>query len=142
MMQKPEKNDKPWYLGTHLSVLSKSYPIYTNMTGFRCFSKSLILHPCPLDKISLSIGRVNITPSNISQDILIPEEYPQTVGLILAGITSLNGLILLERQSGFVERPMGNLVKGHWCFILSRYWMLKCNEGHQFYNINCLLMVF
>ena len=26
-------------MGTHLRVLSKSYPMNTNMTGFRCFSK-------------------------------------------------------------------------------------------------------
>ena len=26
-------------MGTHLRVLLKSYPMNTNMTGFRCFSK-------------------------------------------------------------------------------------------------------
>ena len=34
--------------------LSKSYPMNTNMTGFRWFSN----HPCAFDESSLSIGRV------------------------------------------------------------------------------------
>ena len=39
MMQKPEKLLKPWQMGTHLRVLHESYPMHTNMTGFRWFSK-------------------------------------------------------------------------------------------------------
>ena len=35
----PWKWLKPWHMGTHLRVLSESYPMITNMTGFRCFSK-------------------------------------------------------------------------------------------------------
>ena len=31
----PEKWLKTWHMGTHLRVLSKSYPMNTNMTGFR-----------------------------------------------------------------------------------------------------------
>ena len=38
MTQKAEKWLKPWHMGTHLRVLSESYPINTNMTGFRWFS--------------------------------------------------------------------------------------------------------
>ena len=30
-------------MGTHLSALSESYPIDTNMTGFRGFSKFFVL---------------------------------------------------------------------------------------------------
>ena len=30
---------KPWHMGTHLSVLSESYQMNTNKTGFRLFSK-------------------------------------------------------------------------------------------------------
>ena len=37
--KKPEKWLKPWQMGTLLRVLGKSYPMSTNMTGFRCFSK-------------------------------------------------------------------------------------------------------
>ena len=48
MMQKAEKILKPWHMGNHLRVLSKSYPKTTNTTGFRWSSK--ILHPCALDK--------------------------------------------------------------------------------------------
>ena len=44
--------------GTHLRVLSESYPMNTNMIGFIYgFQKSL--RPCALDKSSLIIGRVN-----------------------------------------------------------------------------------
>ena len=42
--------------GTHLGVLSESFLMNTNMTGFRWVSK--ILRPCALDESSLSIGRV------------------------------------------------------------------------------------
>ena len=41
-------------MGTHLRVLSKGYPINTNMIGFRWL-------PCALDEGSLSIGRVKDT---------------------------------------------------------------------------------
>ena len=47
---------KPWYMGTHLRVLSESYLMNTNMTGFRWFPK--YLHFCALDESSLSIWRV------------------------------------------------------------------------------------
>ena len=35
----PEKWLNPWHMGTHLRVLYESYPMITNMTGFRSFSK-------------------------------------------------------------------------------------------------------
>ena len=35
----PEKWLKPWHMGTHLRVLSESYPMNINMIGFRWFSK-------------------------------------------------------------------------------------------------------
>ena len=44
-------------MGTHLRVLSESYPMDTNMTGFKGFSKNFA-KPVFLDKGSLSIGRV------------------------------------------------------------------------------------
>ena len=37
--QKTWKWLKPWHMGTHLKVLSESYPVNTNMTGFTCLSK-------------------------------------------------------------------------------------------------------
>ena len=45
-------------MGTHLRVLNKSYPIDTNMKGFRWFSKEP-LRPCALDESSLNSCRVN-----------------------------------------------------------------------------------
>ena len=33
--KKAEKCLKPWHVGTHLRVLSKSYPMNTNMTRLR-----------------------------------------------------------------------------------------------------------
>ena len=39
MMQKSEKVLNPWHMGTHLRVLSESYLMNTNMTGFGWFSK-------------------------------------------------------------------------------------------------------
>ena len=42
-------------MGTHLRVLSESYPINSNMTGFICFSKIFVPYNA-LDESSLSIG--------------------------------------------------------------------------------------
>ena len=53
---------KPWHMGTHLRVLSKSYPMNTNMTGLDGFQKSL--PTCALDESSLSIRRVNLRQPN------------------------------------------------------------------------------
>ena len=46
---------KTWKMGTHLSVLSESYPMNTNM-GLGGFQK--LLHTWDLDESSFSIGRV------------------------------------------------------------------------------------
>ena len=43
-------------MGTHLRVLSESYPMNTNMTGFRWFSK-IFVSLCLMDESSLSFGR-------------------------------------------------------------------------------------
>ena len=34
-----KNSPKPWHMGTHLKVLTESFLMSTNMTGFRCFSK-------------------------------------------------------------------------------------------------------
>ena len=39
LCKKPEKWVKLLQMGTHMKVLSESFPMNTNMTGFRCFSK-------------------------------------------------------------------------------------------------------
>ena len=59
-------------MGTHLRVLGKSYPMNTNMTGFRRFQRSL--RPCTLDESSLSIGRVSILTAGITSFV---ETYTQ-----------------------------------------------------------------
>ena len=38
--KKSEKRLNPWHMGTHLRVLSESYPINNNLTGFRWISKT------------------------------------------------------------------------------------------------------
>ena len=68
MIQKPEKWLKPWQMGTHLRVLSESYPINTNMTGFRWFSK--ILPSWVLDESSLGIIRVKHTLNSYTREIM------------------------------------------------------------------------
>ena len=35
LCKKLEKSLKPWYMGTHLRVLSERFPMNTNMAGFR-----------------------------------------------------------------------------------------------------------
>ena len=47
---------RPWQMGTHMRVLIESYPMNTNMTGYRWFSK--IFASLYLDESSLSIDRV------------------------------------------------------------------------------------
>ena len=54
--QKPEEWLKPRYMGMHLRVLSESFLMNTDMTGYNGFQKTL--RPCALDESSLSIGRV------------------------------------------------------------------------------------
>ena len=51
-MQNTLKMTEAWSMVTHVRVLSKSYPMNTNMTRYRLFTK-MTLHPC-----SLSIGMV------------------------------------------------------------------------------------
>ena len=55
---------KPWHMGTHLRVLSESYPINTNMTGFRWFQKTL--HSYSVDESRLSIGRVKCSFQHVA----------------------------------------------------------------------------
>ena len=70
---------KPWQMGTHLRVLDKSYPMNTNIAGFRWFS-NFFLHSCALEEISLSIGRVNMIDGFMQcfivvfESIIDPEE--------------------------------------------------------------------
>ena len=56
-LKKPGKWLKPLHMGTHLKVLSESFPMNTIWQGFDEFQKSLL--PRALDEGSLSIVRVN-----------------------------------------------------------------------------------
>ena len=58
MIKKTGKWLKPWHLCTRPRILSESYPMNTNMTGFRWLQK--YLHPC-----YLNIGRVNLLTGNL-----------------------------------------------------------------------------
>ena len=53
--KKPEIWLKPKHMGTHLIVLSESYPMNTNIIGFRWFPKSLL--PCTLGESSPALER-------------------------------------------------------------------------------------
>ena len=55
--KKAEKWLKLWHMATHLRVFAVSYPMNTNITGFRWFSKSL--HPCALDESPCRIGSLS-----------------------------------------------------------------------------------
>ena len=58
--KKPEKWLKPWQMGAHLRVLSESYPMNTNMTRLRRFSKIFAyftIKPC-------LPGHEDVTPSS------------------------------------------------------------------------------
>ena len=60
-------------MGTHLKVLSESFPMNTKMTGFDDFQKSL--RPCALDKCySLSIGRVK--DLHLTSPVIIYKVFP------------------------------------------------------------------
>ena len=43
LLQNPEKWLKPWHMATHLRLLSESFPINTNLVGFRWFSRNLFV---------------------------------------------------------------------------------------------------
>ena len=65
--KKPGKRLTPWHMGTHLRVLSESYPTNTNMTGFRWFSK-ISAFLC-FAKSSLSMGRVKESSNSIKGSV-------------------------------------------------------------------------
>ena len=59
----PEFFLKPWHMGTHLKVLCKTFSINTNMTGFKCFSKTFA-SLCFGWKLASALEGLNITESN------------------------------------------------------------------------------
>ena len=63
-------------MSTHLRVLSESYLMNTNMTGFRCFSKTL--HPYALDESRLSSGRFKYLHIGVSHVRML---YDNAIGI-------------------------------------------------------------
>ena len=79
-------------MATHLRVLRESFPMNTNMMGFRWFSKTL--HPCTSDISSLSIGRVNFSCSQVL-DVVLLMQY-----------TSINDLVIKDRLAKYSQERM------------------------------------
>ena len=71
-------------MGIHLRVLSESYPMNTDMTGFR-FLKIFQLNPWALDESSLSIGwiKVAVNVSSSGKPVLRFMYYVNEPGLTL-----------------------------------------------------------
>ena len=73
-----EKLLKPWHMGTHFRVLSESFPMNTNMTGFRWFSKifvSLCFGPkysaLALEELKLRRHNINDNASSFPKAVLV-----------------------------------------------------------------------
>ena len=89
--RKPEKLLKPWHMGTHLKVLSESFPINTNMTGF-----------CQLH--SQSESRRNFRPSEYNcrnvignREISLPNrQLGMIVVMVNAGSSVLSVLFMAD----------------------------------------------
>ena len=85
--KKTAKLLKPWHMGTHLWVLSESFPMNTNTTVFRWFSEIFAsLYYYALDKSSLSIGRVNpimlrvgTQAGPLQQTCLLDRKFPENI---------------------------------------------------------------
>ena len=93
-------------MGTYLRVLSESYPINTNMTGFRGFSKPLC--PSALDESKLSIGRGQVlfltSSKQDEQDLFIIPRFryklpAQSVDWTM-DVGSVRGLFLASESNG------------------------------------------
>ena len=108
-------------MGTHLRVLSESYPMNTNMTGLRCFSKSL--RPCTLDKCSLSIGRVKCV-INVSRFSVVLLSLTYDVYIF-------NGIVPFWKKLYFICR-LGETVYGT-CLIYSYivYFEVRVDLGSE-----------
>ena len=100
-------------MGTHLRVLSESYPLNTNMTGLDGLPKYLL--PCALAESSLSIERVNHLTNMVQlsicchhglsqQGVWVPfwtpkplKSTPQDTQIILCGISkNLNLQLIIQ----------------------------------------------
>ena len=87
-------------------VLSESYPMNTNMTGFRCvFFKSL--HPCALDKCSISIWSVELSIISI---ICMDDGHARKKGYRWLCERGWYMFCLLSRFLGAIKCELGILI--------------------------------
>ena len=68
--QNLQKLLKPWHMGTHLRVLSKRYPMNTNMTGFGWCFKNLCVRVL-LSKVALELEGLKQIPLNTERWALL-----------------------------------------------------------------------
>ena len=68
--KKPEIWLKPWHMGAHLRVPSKSYPMNTNTAGFKWFSKNFVI--VLSTKVASALeGLIMLTAAKSSMTILM-----------------------------------------------------------------------
>ena len=77
----PEKWLIPWHMVTHLRLLSESYPINTDMTGFRWFSKIFVF---------LCFGRILLA---LASKVLRKSWY---IANIILGMSKFNHISWLQ----------------------------------------------
>ena len=117
-----EKWLKSWNMGSHMGVLSECYPMNTNVTGFRWFSKVFASLCLGLKSCSLSLKRVNkviFNPSN-AEAIFI-----QSIGTQLFFENHLN---LYDRISIIFQDFRIILC---WSKLQPAAWGLKCHRSSQ-----------
>ena len=64
--KKPEKWPKPWQMGTHMKVLGESFPMNTNMTGFRWFFENICVLVLWMKEASSLEGLYRVSEQEIS----------------------------------------------------------------------------
>ena len=78
--RKPEKSSNPWQMGTHLKVLSESYPMSTHMTGFRWFSKIFAF-------LETGFHQMYSARASFQLHIILHRAYPDKRGLTVSVLT-------------------------------------------------------
>ena len=89
------KNDKPWQVHTHPIILSKSYPMNTNMTGLRWFSIASLLFG---DKVA-QLVRCQTSNQRVAGSI---PGYPGHFGLFLGKAVYSILLQSTQLQNGYL----------------------------------------
>ena len=84
-------------MGARQRVVSKSHPMITNMTGFKCFSKELSSRA--LDRSNLSIGSVKLTRENATLLVMVPSIIKLQNWSKQACSLNFIGIILLAAES-------------------------------------------